>query len=44
MDICKYTAPTYREVDGGHFVACHLYNESMTQVVLQPDAVKKEAR
>lgn len=54
MDICKHIAPTYREVDGGHFVACHLYDESMTQIVLQqgafkpgalkPGTFKKEAR
>ena len=25
MDICRQTAPELREIDPGHFVACHLY-------------------
>lgn len=30
MDICKTQSPVFREVEPGHEVACHLYNESMT--------------
>ena len=26
MEQCKYVAPEYREVEPGHFCACHLYN------------------
>lgn len=26
MEMCKHMAPEYREVEDGHFVACHLYN------------------
>lgn len=26
MEKCKYVAPEYREVEEGHFAACHLYN------------------
>jgi peptide/nickel transport system ATP-binding protein len=26
MEMCKHCAPQYREVEEGHFVACHLYN------------------
>jgi oligopeptide transport system ATP-binding protein len=26
MDICKVEKPTYREVEDGHYVACHLFN------------------
>lgn len=26
MQMCKYVAPEYREVEEGHFTACHLYN------------------
>ena len=26
MEMCKCIAPRYREVEDGHFVACHLYN------------------
>ncbi len=25
MEICKHVAPTYREVEEGHYCACHLY-------------------
>ena len=27
MEICKHIAPEYKEVEEGHFVACHCYNE-----------------
>lgn len=27
MDICKTVVPEFREIDPGHYVACHLYNE-----------------
>ena len=27
MEICKTVEPTYREVEAGHFCACHLYDE-----------------
>ncbi|MDE6667894.1 MAG: dipeptide ABC transporter ATP-binding protein [Clostridia bacterium] len=26
MDICEYVRPAYKEVENGHFCACHLYN------------------
>ena len=26
MEMCKHCAPEYRQVEEGHFVACHLYN------------------
>ena len=26
MEMCKYTAPSWKEVEPGHFCACHLYN------------------
>lgn len=26
MEMCKYICPEYREVESGHFCACHLYN------------------
>ena len=28
MEICKHICPEYREIEDGHFVACHLYNET----------------
>ncbi|MCA1032647.1 dipeptide ABC transporter ATP-binding protein [Bacillus timonensis] len=27
MEICKTTRPDFKEVEPGHYVACHLYNE-----------------
>lgn len=27
MEICKHIAPEYKEMEEGHFVACHLYDE-----------------
>ena len=36
MDICSRVAPEYREVEEGHFCACHLYNtQEMTQALLE---------
>ena len=26
MEICERIAPIYKEVEAGHFCACHLYN------------------
>ena len=26
-EICKHVAPEYREVESGHFAACHMYSE-----------------
>ncbi len=28
MEVCKYAAPEWREVEEGHFCACHLYNDA----------------
>ncbi len=28
MDICSRVAPEYKEVESGHFCACHLYNDA----------------
>ena len=27
MEICKHVTPAYKEIEEGHFVACHCYNE-----------------
>ena len=31
MEVCKYAAPEWREVEPGHFCACHLYNDGEAQ-------------
>lgn len=27
MDICKSVTPEFQEIEPGHYVACHLYND-----------------
>ena len=31
MEVCQYAAPEWREVEEGHFCACHLYNDAEAQ-------------
>ena len=31
MEVCKYAAPRWKEVEPGHFCACHLYNDAQEQ-------------
>lgn len=31
MEVCKYASPFYKEVEPGHFCACHLYNNAEEQ-------------
>ena len=31
MEVCKYAAPEWREVEEGHYCACHLYNDAEAQ-------------
>ena len=31
MEVCKYAVPEWREVEEGHFCACHLYNDAEAQ-------------
>lgn len=44
MEMCRYVAPEYREVEDGHFTACHLYNtpEMNKQYEEQVKEAKKE--
>ena len=28
MEICKHIAPSYKEIEEGHIVACHLFNNN----------------
>lgn len=39
MEVCKYLKPEYREVEPGHFAACHLYDK---QVLDNADALVAE--
>ena len=31
MEVCKYAVPHWKEVEPGHFCACHLYNDAQEQ-------------
>ena len=35
MEVCKYAAPHWKEVEPGHFCACHLYNDAQEQAEAQ---------
>ncbi|MFV8828102.1 ABC transporter ATP-binding protein [Alkalihalobacterium sp. APHAB7] len=34
MDVCKTERPSFRAVADNHFVACHLYDESLSEVAI----------
>ncbi len=42
MEICKYAAPEWKEVEEGHFCACHLYNNAEENK--RAEQVMEEAR
>ena len=42
MEICGRIAPEYREVEEGHFCACHLYNSKEDEVRLLAQAEENE--
>ena len=52
MEICKYAEPAFKEVEKGHFVACHLYNteeenriaERLCEEAKKNEALNKEAK
>ena len=43
MDICTKIAPEYREVESGHFCACHLYNSAEDTARLEEQEEKRLA-
>ncbi|MBQ3901360.1 MAG: ABC transporter ATP-binding protein [Clostridia bacterium] len=51
MEVCKYAVPKWKEVEPGHFCACHLYNdaeeeaaavEEMNAVIAKEGVTEKE--
>ena len=42
MEVCKYVAPKWKEVEDEHFCACHLYNNAEENA--QAEAEMKEAK
>jgi len=43
MEICKFVNPDYREVEPGHFCACHLYNEPARDAELKAEMARIKA-
>lgn len=43
MEICSKAAPIYKEVEEGHFCACHLYNTEEETAELLKKAAEEEA-
>jgi peptide/nickel transport system ATP-binding protein len=41
MDICGRIPPVYREVESGHFCACHLYNSKEDEKILEEEYAKQ---
>ncbi len=41
MDICTRIAPEYKEVEPGHFCACHLYNSEEDTARLEEEEAKR---
>ena len=44
MEACKYVVPQYKEVEEGHFCACHLYasKDEMGEINAQMEIIKAE--
>ena len=42
MDICRCAVPEWREVEPGHWCACHLYNDAEQQA--RAEEALKEAK
>lgn len=41
MDICSRIAPEYKEIEPGHFCACHLYNSAEDTARLEEEEAKR---
>ncbi len=44
MEICKKVAPAYKEVEEGHFCACHLYATEEERAAMMEQAQKKKKK
>ncbi len=44
MEICKSVAPIYKEVEEGHFCACHLYASEEERAALEAQAKSKKKK
>ena len=44
MEICKTVSPEMREVEPGHFCACHLYDPDLDKTAISPDTAKTEEK
>ncbi|MBO5327642.1 MAG: dipeptide ABC transporter ATP-binding protein [Clostridia bacterium] len=42
MKVCEYVNPEYKEIEPGHFCACHLYNSEEEQKTLTEKALELE--
>ena len=43
MEICKYAVPEWKEVEKGHFCACHLYNDAEANAKASEEMAKARA-
>ena len=44
MEVCKYAAPEWLEVEEGHFCACHLYNDAEAQARAEETMREEKAK
>ncbi|NLW88697.1 MAG: ABC transporter ATP-binding protein [Clostridiaceae bacterium] len=44
MEICKYVTPDFREIEPGHFCACHLHNEPDRDIELKEEMIRIQAQ
>ena len=40
MDVCRYAAPAYAEIESEHFCACHLYNDAQRQAEAEAEMAR----
>ena len=43
MEVCKHFAPQYREVEAGHFCACHLYASAEERAEMEKEIAATES-